>query len=429
MSESNVPIPGVFRRDGDSKESRERHWTIRDGKGTTDLAKRRMAVPTDDSERSLAIRQHEMLHAAWSPVPHEHGIEMDAAMLAAEDARVETRANNAGLHRESLPPDEIRKSLSRLLKHPSLRSSFAVAAVGSPSEKTVREIVSRQDRKLMDKVKAIYDEDTSFEAAERVAQMLREMEGYNENYAMSPIHMGGMDSDGDDEEEEEEEEKGKRVPGRKPKDWEPWTGFAPPLANGEVPWGTVKIHKPPLVRQLVDEKVVKGRKPRWKDYGTAPGAMHRLTIDEKVFRHRTRARGGTVLIDLSGSMHLEASSVDEFIQKVPAGMVAGYWGDGEGHGTIRVLAADGKAVDRRNLKPSGGANEIDLPAIEWLAKQHGPRFLVFDGAITVTGDTAPSVEQADYYWARLKALGITQVHPNRGTDWIEGINKALRRSR
>ena len=66
---------------------------------------------------------------------------------------------------------------------------------------------------------------------------------------------------------------------------------------------------------------------------------------------------------------------------------------GRGHiGELVIVAKDGQWQD--NVRPDGNGNDIDYPALEWLAEQPHPRIWVTDGGVVagVYGDGATASE-------------------------------------
>jgi hypothetical protein len=49
--------------------------------------------------------------------------------------------------------------------------------------------------------------------------------------------------------------------------------------------------------------------------------------------------------------------------------------------------------DKYVCSPSGGANVVDFPALQWLAKQSKPRFWVSDGQVTGIGDRSSGINR------------------------------------
>ena len=114
--------------------------------------------------------------------------------------------------------------------------------------------------------------------------------------------------------------------------------------------------------------------------------LHRFATDRAVFRRRARARGGTVLVDASGSMSIGVADLDRFLLAVPIGTrVALYAGDGDA-GELRIVAEGGRRAAASDLERFGRGNVVDVPALEWLVRQRAPRVWVSDGGVTGVGD-------------------------------------------
>src|SRR5262249_57387194 len=77
-----------------------------------------------------------------------------------------------------------------------------------------------------------------------------------------------------------------------------------------------------------------------------------------------------VLIDDSGSMHWNEEKFYELVRQIPAGTIAAYSGEG-GTGVLRILAKDGRMVAPELISTPYGGNEVDGPALRWLAQQRG----------------------------------------------------------
>ena len=172
--------------------------------------------------------------------------------------------------------------------------------------------------------------------------------------------------------------------------------------RGKPVWGPMSIEEPKLTRTLPIYK--RGWKPKATAEGAVPLYMHRLPIDGAVFKTKRQERGGSVLIDVSGSMDLSREEVEAIVEAAPASVIAIYSGNGES-GILRVIARDGKWLDfdkfaydyhdgiypldyikkRKDFKwhmvGMDGENTIDKPALEWLAQQPLPRIWVSDGQV------------------------------------------------
>jgi hypothetical protein len=128
----------------------------------------------------------------------------------------------------------------------------------------------------------------------------------------------------------------------------------------------------------------------------------------RIFRFRKPSRKGTILIDGSGSMHLDAETIAEMARLAPAATIAAYGGNHD-DGPLRILAVNGKIADPKSEAYSlPGANVIDGPALRWLALQDRPRIWVCDGRVTGIGDNESEELRAN---ARdlMRAGGIVRV--------------------
>lgn len=116
-----------------------------------------------------------------------------------------------------------------------------------------------------------------------------------------------------------------------------------------------------------------------------------LTDDYKrAFVQRTSVHGGIILIDQSGSMDLDATSLGALLQRAPDALVVGYShrpGDSGATPNVWILADRG-AVAR--TCPSGNVgNGVDGPVLRWaIARRRGlePIIWVTDGQVTDSHD-------------------------------------------
>lgn len=142
-------------------------------------------------------------------------------------------------------------------------------------------------------------------------------------------------------------------------------------------WGEMQIKTPPL---SIRHATSIGTRTTASETGNRIGHWNRLVTGEIFGRMRRRAVPGAVLIDQSGSMHWNPSKLHELVRRMPVGIVAGYCG-GSGVGVLKILAKDGCMVEPSEVKPDYGGNEIDGPALRWLANQRGRKVWVSDEAV------------------------------------------------
>jgi hypothetical protein len=133
--------------------------------------------------------------------------------------------------------------------------------------------------------------------------------------------------------------------------------------------------------------------------GTSMRYPSRLLTDphRRAFGRPTRARGGIVIIDQSGSMDLDSDELDRLLLVTPAATVVGYShrpGDRSGVANAWVVAANGRRASR---VPSGNVgNGVDGPVLRWaLERRHHSEVVVWvtDGQVTDSNDH-PSAQLA-----------------------------------
>ena len=158
--------------------------------------------------------------------------------------------------------------------------------------------------------------------------------------------------------------------------------------SGIGKWGDMTVHNPPLSVNL--QALLKGsRQYRPMDYGYNPKYINRFCIDRKIFKQKLSVKGGTILIDASGSMSFNSDDILEIMKMLPAVNIAMYNGSYK-TGDLRIIAKNGKRVTEKYLDThSGRGNVIDGPALEWLSTMPARRIWVSDMYVFgATGDTS-----------------------------------------
>ncbi len=158
-------------------------------------------------------------------------------------------------------------------------------------------------------------------------------------------------------------------------------------------WGTMTVQSPPRNHRAIPRNkstpLVYSRK-----MGVVPDRIHNWCTGRRVFSWAQPEgnKGGSILIDCSASMGFAKETLLSFVKAAPALTVAGYSGYGD-NGALRIWIKSGKIVaDEYLVRPGGGNNVVDGPAIEWLSRQKGPRFWVSERhMITVI----PELEMAE----------------------------------
>lgn len=383
------PIPEIIKR-GDAPEHWKVHQVRPDRHATTDIAAGHMDVPLDGEDDGAAwTRRHEMAHVKWSPaaIPGE-GEAWQPWVFATEDARV-----NLLLKRHKFDVATGYHGDSVVASQPRLADQVAVAVAtfGTDAERAAWRYVTSADKnvgKALARVRTIItrnpkDPAVAVEAAKFLASIWKRPPTPPGGACKGGG--GGKGSDADDP----------RTGGYLTREGMVWTtaelsALGIPMDGGKpLPpslfvsrhsdrqWGALTIQRPELPVPLPKLNAHGKRRP--SDTGAFPRRMERWATDQAVFATRGRQRGGTILLDGSGSMSLSPTQIEDCLKGAPAAMVAVYSGS-RMKGTLTILAQRGKRV--RVIPDRDAGNVVDGPALRWLVEQRAPRVWVSDGGIT-----------------------------------------------
>lgn len=368
------------------------------GMGRVDLVNRTFTAPIDDSPESRFVRLHELAHTALTPsqapdrLAKKHGVSIDALQVC-EDARIQRHLSRRfrTSQMSALTSPELAEMVSSTLRY-NQRAKLMLLAVAALHTRTHNELAAlrnhpdgapfnadelRQITRAVDVSKKINTElDTRtgkplFRHTIAAARRLDSFLGVAAAEESAPVSRDG------DEGESEEFISAPRTSRRSAVDTDES--------------GTMTIKRAPLTKTAGRNKA--GNTPRASDSGAIPRHMHRYATDGRIFGIKRPAAGGTILIDASGSMELPSEEIAALLDIAPAATVAMYSGHAES-GFLTIIGERGKiaaplAIDQaRDL--AGFGNIIDLPALEWLAKQPAPRLWVCDGVVTGVHDQTAS---------------------------------------
>lgn len=161
------------------------------------------------------------------------------------------------------------------------------------------------------------------------------------------------------------------------------------------------------------------------DYITAPSGRKlnyreivrgkRLMRPNRVFFREVEEehKGGTVLIDASGSMGITQDKLAEFCRSFPAATIAYYCGTGFANGALYIYAKDGKRAG--DCPRMGRNNCVDNAAMTWLLAQKGSKFYITDaefcgaGELSTTAIARFSVNALKGEFVHLPNLEIAQA--------------------
>ena len=146
--------------------------------------------------------------------------------------------------------------------------------------------------------------------------------------------------------------------------------------------GTMEILYPSLVIRQPQKKLLGLRGSSSSDEGLVFNRPDRLLLDQKVFKKKGKRHGGTFLVDVSGSMSLTEDEIEEIVLLSGRDTTVATYCGLDTRGWLTVVADRGYRARRKDLKPKGWGNIVDLPAMEWLCNAEGPRIWVCDGLVT-----------------------------------------------
>lgn len=156
----------------------------------------------------------------------------------------------------------------------------------------------------------------------------------------------------------------------------------------------------------------------WSE-GKYPRSFYRMVTDpyRRIFQRKTRALGGVVVFDCSGSMGLDDDDIKRVMAASSGCSIVCYSASGEDEidrkwGNIHLVARHGRQL--RRLPDFPGGNGVDLPALKWAynnlrLNSKSPVIWVSDGQVTGKGDhqTRTLVDMTNKF---IKSKRIIQVH-------------------
>lgn len=346
-------------------------WTVKEGSGSCDTVNRILGVPMDDSDGSRFIRNHELGHAKITPrkpafrLCKQFGLSM-VAMQICEDLRIHRYLHSIGVATcGSLSETEAEEII---LKTAGSDRMLAAHLVASMHTDDYGRILSAFIRHI---------EEARVEHLTRMARLVDNRMGQGRGLDRSIGFRNGT------------------VPAARlfdavfpeagiPSPQLPLDSLFVPQKGRPAKWGEMLIERLQPERSRPIPAVAHGR--AFCDHGAVLAAPHRLPLDGRVFLRRRRQRGGTVLIDASGSMCFGPKDLERITAAAPAATVAIYAGRG-GSGRLAIVAARGRMASGSDISALlGRGNVIDGPALRWLAQQPEPRIWISDGQVTGTHD-------------------------------------------
>lgn len=367
-------------------------WRVLEGPPAVDLDSRTMLVPTSSSDRDFSARAHEMVHVRITPPKSLRDLAREAqatleAVNVVEDMRVHTFMLERSVPRSPITTEE--QKIQWIIDNkdnPRAVAAMLLAADNTPDYRGFSKLVT-------DLLPNAYEILTCVAKIRRFGQKIRqemtECEKFDPMFVPDGFYRWTApvaqlfdhifsDSNGQIAEKEHA--------------IDPVHYSAHTFSDHKNTWGELEPIR--SAKMLLRRK----QRPRngqiWSDEGVVPGAVHRLTIDSRIFLRKRKIKGGTVLVDASGSMNLSPEDLSAVVEAAPGAIVAAYAGSSYS-GRLVIVAKNGRMASAAEIDsmfvtdecPDGmGGNVVDGPALEWLAKQQEPRIWVSDGIVTGIDD-------------------------------------------
>lgn len=187
--------------------------------------------------------------------------------------------------------------------------------------------------------------------------------------------------------------------------------------NPNAQWGKMKIIECDLVLDHPIRYAARKIKPR--EFGDTFRFPERDVTDERVFGSMRHVRGGTILIDNSGSMALSHEDIMSLIRYAPNAEIAQYEGR-RNDGDLKIIAHHGRVAAPKDLQRKYGNNTIDGPALEWLVTRKRPFMWVSDGQVHGKMDTHGGVYTSELLKKHVAQLTLRH-HIRRATTIPDAI--------
>lgn len=377
--------------------------------GATNPAQHHMALPLDASpdDGGRFTTLHELAHAKWTPAgasPHKLAAKhkcSTADLQFAEDFRITTLLNRARLIPAGMrtrSAEDTKQSAAKLAElatrgqlYPIIESltysrlQRLAASLDRTEHPMAATPLTNEHRQMLAIARAIVDEnieaaqtlETAVSAAQNITrEAVKKV--YRRKTKRSPLPFALTPKLGAEI---------RRLLDQYRELNEAPIDNKPAHKNGEGKYGTLRKLAPLPLTIAHRPDATQTPQRRAAITGTRIGSVRRLLTDGRAFKRTTRPkiRGGTVLIDASGSMHLETAHLREILAAAPAATVAMYSGE-DTQGAVTIIAQRGRMASDAEIakrrEAVGRGNIVDGPALAWLAEQQEPRVWICDGIVT-----------------------------------------------
>ena len=370
-------------------------WSVkpgstRRGEASCNLTERILEVPLGSDATSRVVRAHELMHARVSPHLRAHYGEIDEmsprALECAEEFRINTLIGRLDFNVSLLRDGSEKAGARRIAENADWSEAvcFLMAVLGTGGEKEYLAGIRQVEPTWLPGLRAVRKRALAIlnglSSATLGATRLNE-EGLPSGYANSTLVLARILT--------------QTMSARPPSTPEELRNFRRSLEPGG--------RRPPTGRfadLLFDETLSMSLRPRGtgirRERASTCGPTlrypSRLLTDEmrRAFARRASRHGGIVIIDQSGSMEIDASSLSALLHRAPDALVIGYShrpGDNGLTPNVWIL------VDRGSVTttiPSGNiGNGVDGSVLAWAIRRrhhNEPIVWVTDGQVTDSHD-------------------------------------------
>lgn len=364
-------------------------WQVQDGFPDTDKVRKILSVPLDDTELAHNVRIRQLGEAAWTPT-NKGPVKSKADVVDAVEAlRLNHKLLKAGVKISEgfVPKKVLDAEIEHCIGTNNLRQLVLKAVQNGGTKpyfgvmKTLRETRGKTCKDAY-KILELFTGQMgvtklTWNDTVHLSERLEYLIGRIAAKKKAPV-VDGEEDENVEKYLEQAMEQGLAV-------YADILGGDPKYTGAKLKWGDMRIDTPPMGEQILNRNATVSRHPA--EEGTYIRQPWRIHTDRMIFRRDRKKRGGSVLIDTSGSMSLDPSQILDMVMSAPALVVAVYAGDSTS-GVLRIVVKNSRKVDDSLIRcPSAGNNTIDGPALrDWLAKQPQPRVWVSDGQVTGVGD-------------------------------------------
>lgn len=391
---ANTPTPHKARAYPLPGQVKAGPWTVHESSAPrVNLESKTLFVNTSDDVQWRNTRAHELGHIKWTPTKTKLPADINPFTLQAiEDLRINTLLRKSGIDLSAGGPSHIVQGAALAAsKDLGMMASLWAADLCGVDRSQFAMFIDA-DNPLREHAAEIAAHAAHYMDVTRLSRKHGTSKPYTfaRTLAVAKIVDSLIAADKRAMEEESELAEAERLAG----DTRRTTSGKRAKVSGDqyskdlrADWGKMWLEFPKLAREK------KTRGVRCADEGSSLRAPWRLRTDGRIFRAINKAKKtGTILMDGSGSMSVDADTIKAFVSAAPLSRVAAYHGEGPrlSGGPLRLLADKGKIATDDQAFDFGGGNVVDGPALQWLGKQARPRIWVCDGVVTGPGDARSS---------------------------------------